>query len=119
MTATASAETRQWAKRRPWPALLHRMVSTVRSRALFGKGQHVVVGVSGGPDSVALLSLLCRLRSSWKLTVTAVHCNYGLRGNESDEDEAFVTALCRDFLAPVITKRLDVSHRAPRTSLQA
>ena len=119
MTAAANTATGESAKRRPWPALLHRMVCTVRSRALLGKGQHVLVGVSGGPDSVALLSLLCRLRSSWKLTVTALHCNYGLRGKESDEDQAFVTALCGGFQVPLVTRRLDVSHRAPRTSLQA
>jgi tRNA(Ile)-lysidine synthase len=119
MTAAASTETGQSAKRRPWPALLHRMVRTVRSRALLGKGQHVVVGLSGGPDSVALLALLCRLRSSWKLTVTAVHCNYGLRGKESEGDQAFVTALCRDLQVPLVARRLDVSHRAARRSLQA
>src|SRR5574338_442395 len=69
-----------------WPALLHRVAQTVRFRSLFQRGQHILVALSGGPDSVALLSILHHLRPSWRLTLSAVHCNYGLRGAESDED---------------------------------
>ncbi len=54
----------------------------------------IVVGVSGGPDSMALLDLLARLaqrpRHRWRLVVA--HLNHRLRGAESDEDEAFVRA---------------------------
>ncbi len=102
-----------------WPALLHRVVKTIRSNGLAEPGQHLLVAVSGGPDSVALLSLLHRLRSSWSLAVTAVHFNYGLRGAESDEDQKFVAALCRELEIPLHARRLDVRDRAPRTSLQA
>lgn len=107
------------APRRPWPPLLHRMVKTIRSRTLIEKGQHVLVAVSGGPDSVALLSLFHRLRSPWRLTVTAVHFNYGLRGPESDQDQAFVTELCSALDVPLYTRRLDLSCRPRGTSLQA
>ena len=62
---------------------------------------HVLVGVSGGADSVALLLMLlargCR--------VTAVHVNHGLRGAASDGDEAFVRALCRDKDVPLLCYR--------------
>ncbi len=85
------------------PALLAHLVRTVRQQQMFVPGHHLLVAVSGGPDSVALLSLLHRLARSWRLTLTAVHCNYGLRGAESDGDESFVehflpgttTASCR------------------------
>ena len=105
--------------RQAWPALLHRVVKTIRSNDLVERGQHVLVAVSGGPDSVALLSLLHRLRSSWSLTLTAVHFNYGLRGVESDEDQVFVETLCRELEIPLYARRLDVRDRARRTSLQA
>ncbi len=75
------------------PALLTHLVRTVRQQQLFVPGQHLLVAVSGGPDSVALLSLLHRLARSWRLTLTAVHCNYGLRGAESDGDESFIRNL--------------------------
>lgn len=106
-------------RRRTWPALLHRIVRTIRSRGLVDPGQHVLVAVSGGPDSVALLSLLERLRPSWSLTLTAVHCNYGLRGVESEADQEFVKALCRELKVPLRIRRLDVQGRAHRSSLQA
>ena len=49
-----------------------------------------LVALSGGADSVALLLVLCRLGYS----IEAVHCNFHLRGDESDRDEHFVTNLC-------------------------
>jgi tRNA(Ile)-lysidine synthase len=107
------------ASRQAWPPLLHRVVRTIRSNQLIENGQHLVVAVSGGPDSVALLSLLDRLRSSWRLSLTVAHCNYGLRGQESDEDEQFVAALCRTLDLPLVVHRLNVGDRTRGTSLQA
>ena len=118
MTATASLTVYK-SGRRAWPTLLHRVVKTIRSRALFGRGQHVLIAVSGGPDSIALLSLLHRLRLPWRLTLTAAHFNYGLRGDESDADQAFVETLCRELDIPFRTMRLDVRRRVRGLSLQA
>lgn len=109
----------QKARRQAWPPLLHQVVRTIRSNQLIEKGQHLLVALSGGPDSVALLSLLHRLRPSWRLSLTAAHCNYGLRGLESDEDEHFVAALCRTLDVPLSVHRLNVRDRAPGISLQA
>jgi len=106
-------------RRRAWPALLHRVVKTIRSKGLVDRGQHVLVAVSGGPDSVAMLSLFHRLRSFWSLTMTAVHFNYGLRGAESDADQEFVAAFCRELGIPLDARRLDVQISSRRTSLQA
>jgi tRNA(Ile)-lysidine synthase len=105
--------------RRAWPALLHRIVKTIRTRDLFKPGQHLLVALSGGPDSVALVSLLHRLRTPWRLTLSAVHGNYGLRGCESVGDQEFVEALCMRLEIPLYTTRLDVKTRARGTSLQA
>jgi len=106
-------------RREAWPALLHRLVRTVRSRGLFLPGAQLLVAVSGGPDSVALLSLLHRLRGSWRLTLTAVHVNYGLRGEESEGDQAFVDALCRRLDVPLVVRRVDLHASARKGSLQA
>lgn len=61
----------------------------------------LLVGLSGGADSVALL-LLLRERGA---AVAAVHVNHGLRGEDSDGDEAFVRALCRDWGVPLLVYR--------------
>jgi tRNA(Ile)-lysidine synthase len=105
--------------RRVWPALLHQIAHTIRSRGLIEPGQHLLVAVSGGPDSVALLSLLHRLRTSWSLTLTAVHYNYGLRGAESDADQRFVETLCRRLKIPLHVRRLEVGSVRHQASLQA
>ncbi|MFY4728427.1 tRNA lysidine(34) synthetase TilS [Nitrospira sp. BLG_2] len=102
-----------------WPPLLHRVVGTVRSRNLFQRDQHILVAISGGPDSVALLSILHHLRPSWKLTLSAVHCNYGLRGDESDGDQKFVESFCRGLEVPLHVRRVEIHIRERQTSVQA
>ncbi len=79
----------------------------------------MLVAISGGPDSVALLSLLHHLRSSWSLTLSAVHCNYGLRGSESDGDQQFVETFCRELGVPLSVRKIEIEHRHSRSSLQA
>ena len=101
------------------PALLTQLVRTVRQQELFVPGQHLIVAVSGGPDSVALLSLLHRLARSWRLTLTAVHCNYGLRGAESDGDESFVNNFCQERQLSLVIHRPKLVKRRQRSSLQA
>ena len=101
------------------PALLAHLVRTVRQQQLFVPGHHLLVAVSGGPDSIALLSLLHRLARSWRLTLTAVHCNYGLRGAESDGDESFVSAFCRERQLTLVVHRPTLVKRRQRSSLQA
>lgn len=118
MTAAAPVAVQQDG-RRAWPALLHRVVRTVRSRGLFERGQHVLIAVSGGSDSIALLSLMHRLRLPWRLILTAVHFNYGLRGEESNADQTFVETVCRRMGIPLTTIRLDARRRARGLSLQA
>ena len=54
---------------------------------LIGYGDGIVLGLSGGADSVCLLRVLCLLRDKYKLTIHAVHVNHGIRGNEAKRDE--------------------------------
>jgi tRNA(Ile)-lysidine synthase len=100
------------------PALRDRIVQTIQQRRLFSPGQHLLVAVSGGPDSIALLSLLTALASSWRLKLTVVHFNYGLRGSESDEDETFVSSFCHARNIPLIVRRPTLSKQRRASSLQ-
>lgn len=59
---------------------------------LFQTGDRLVVAVSGGKDSICLLHLLMQL----PIELVVAHCNYQLRGTESDEDEAFILAYCKE-----------------------
>jgi tRNA(Ile)-lysidine synthase len=78
-----------------------------------------LVAISGGPDSVALLLILYQLRSRWKLTLTAIHCNYGLRGAESEGDQRFVEVLCHSLGVPLHVRRAHIQTDRRTVSLQA
>ncbi len=72
-------------------------------------GSLLLVGVSGGPDSVALLHVLVALKEDLELRgLVVLHVNHGLRGEESDEDERFVKRLARGLGCPISTDRPDV-----------
>ena len=78
--------------------LLARRVSTfLDEHKLAGPGGPLVVGVSGGPDSVCLLHLLARLRGRLPVTLHVAHLDHRLRGMESAGDAAYVTALCESL----------------------
>ena len=68
----------------------HRVQSYIATQHLLEDGQRVLVALSGGADSVCLLLLMRRLGYD----CVAAHCNFHLRGDESDRDENFVTELC-------------------------
>lgn len=59
------------------------------------RGQGVLIALSGGADSVALAYALCRVRAREGWRLWAAHVNHGMRGAESDGDQAFVEELCR------------------------
>lgn len=86
------------------------VAASARARQLFAAGDHVLVAVSGGPDSVALLSVLASLAPAKRLTLSALHINYGLRGEESEEDARFVSHLCAELGVPLTCERIDLSH---------
>lgn len=73
------------------------ILETIRQERLFAPGDRVVVGVSGGPDSVCLLHALVRLAGELDLHLTAVHIHHGLRGAEADRDQAYTEELCRSL----------------------
>ena len=83
----------------------------VKEKGLLTPGDTVVVGVSGGADSVALLDILSRC-TDLGLSLVVAHLNHSLRGTDSDEDEAFVCALARRHGLRLVTKRVDVAARA-------
>ncbi len=76
--------------------------------ALLEFGDRVVVGVSGGADSVALLSVLHELASDYELALTVAHLNHCIRGRDADLDEEFVRNLAAELGLECIAERVDV-----------
>jgi len=71
----------------------------------------VLVGLSGGADSVALLEVLCQLREELSLQLFAVHIHHGLRFT-ADRDAAFCEALCKEKNVPIALEYVDVRSLA-------
>ncbi len=88
----------------------------IASEDLFTGDGKILLGVSGGIDSMVMLSLF--LRTGYQ--VSAAHCNFGLRGKESDEDELFVAEYCKLNNVPLYSILFDTVSRAreSRISLQ-
>ncbi|QIB70292.1 tRNA lysidine(34) synthetase TilS [Aminipila butyrica] len=68
---------------------------TILDKNLIEKGQHIILGLSGGPDSVCLFHVLMSLREDLEFTLSVVHVNHKFRPGEAEEDQAYVEDLCR------------------------
>ncbi|MBW2434870.1 MAG: tRNA lysidine(34) synthetase TilS [Deltaproteobacteria bacterium] len=81
---------------------------TLHTHSMIQFGDAVLMGVSGGPDSVALFHILRALAPKYGLKLAIAHLNHGLRNNASDSDQAFVTTLAEKFQMPLHVERQDV-----------
>ncbi len=89
-------------------AFEHKLLKHAKHLGLLSPGDRVVVAVSGGPDSVALLQVLCSWRDRLDLTLAVAHVEHGLRGEESLEDATFVEQLARQLGLPFYLKRINL-----------
>lgn len=91
----------------------------VRANALFDSTDAVLLAVSGGADSMALLYAMCALKSRGILSaaLSCAHINHQLRGAEADEDEAFVRSQVEELKLRVISRRIDVRDFAGANKL--
>jgi len=97
--------------------LLARVRRYAQRYSLFSPGETVVVGVSGGPDSLCLLHLLRRLAPELRLWLHVAHLHHGLRGADADADAAFVAELADCWGLPCTIGRADVAALAREAGL--
>jgi len=81
---------------------------TMRRHRMVTSGEALVVGVSGGPDSLALLSALVELRGELSLRLHVGHLHHGLRGDDADADLHLVQRIAADWGVPFTAHRADV-----------
>ena len=81
----------------------------VREYEMFSPGDNIVVGLSGGADSVALTHFL---RFVMGMDIVACHLNHCLRGKESERDLDFVRRLCEEWKIPLFCKTEDIIKKA-------
>ncbi|NHN35063.1 tRNA lysidine(34) synthetase TilS [Paenibacillus agricola] len=88
--------------------LLTKVEQTIKSEKLLEEGECIVVAVSGGPDSVALLHLLFALAERWHWRLVVAHLNHGFRGEESEEEALFVAGIAAQLGVTFEEAHLDV-----------
>lgn len=88
--------------------LLRNVQNYITEHDLIPRNARIVVGVSGGPDSVTLLHVLKQLADPMEFTLHVAHLHHGIRGKDADEDEAFVIQLAKAWDIPYTTRRADV-----------
>ncbi len=91
--------------------MYRRVEKYIKDHQLFQMGDKIVVAVSGGPDSMALLHILMRLRADWGLTLIAAHLHHGLRP-EADQDLELVQQQCQAWGLTLEVKRLNIAQLA-------
>ena len=83
------------------------------------RGDTVVVGVSGGLDSVSLLDILSRLKAEYRLRLVVAHVHHGLRPAEGDREFRFVEGLASRYGVPFEGRRIEASSYAKGANVQA
>ena len=81
------------------------------------KEDSVIVGVSGGADSVCLYKILCELKKCMQLNIVVVHIHHGIRGEEADRDMNFVKEMCAADQNECVIYKYDVPAYAKENSL--
>ena len=99
--------------------IIKEFLSFVEEEELINKEDGIVIGLSGGPDSVCLLNLLCSIRGELNLKLAAVHVNHMIRGDAADGDELYAKELCEKLKVKFYSKQIDINKYAKENKLSS
>lgn len=88
--------------------LKYRFIDTIKKYKMLNSGDKVLIGVSGGPDSICLLHLLWRVKDELNIEIAVAHLDHMFRGYEAQQDAIFVKRLCEEMDVEFFTERIDV-----------
>lgn len=90
--------------------------NTIKKYGLIKNGDNIVVGVSGGPDSMALLNVLINIKEELGFEIIVAHINHMIR-EESEQEAVYVEKFCKDKNVPCFTKREKVEELAKNNKI--
>lgn len=90
---------------------------TIKEHNMIADGDTVVLGLSGGPDSLCLLHILADLRRSVNFRLLALHLNHMMRGETAKEDEAFLSEVCKELGVPLTVSIANVYKIAEKEGI--
>lgn len=88
--------------------IFEKVLSTIKKYNLIEDGDRIVLGISGGPDSVTLLHILNRLKEKMDIKIYAAHLNHQIRGLKAEEDAFYVAEICESMGIMCFLKSIDV-----------
>lgn len=97
--------------------MLNKVKEYIESNRMLNKGEKVVLGVSGGADSVCLFFVFLALRDIYQLELHVVHVNHLIRGKEADDDQGYVETICKENNVPFHFVKEDVKRYAKEQHL--
>ena len=103
--------------RNPAPRILSRVKGTIERYQMVEPRDHIGVAVSGGVDSVVLLDILADLRDELHISLTILHLNHGIRGEEAERDQGFVRELSKEYALSCFDKAADCPAYMKKHSL--
>ncbi len=98
---------------------LEQVKNTINKYSMIEMNDKIVVGVSGGPDSMCMLHILLMLKEKYNLSIYGAHLNHQFRGEEADRDALYVKDICLQWGVPVFLKVFDVPAYAKESGLSA
>lgn len=91
--------------------LENKVLETIKKYNLIEKGDKIIVGVSGGPDSICLVDILNRYKEDLEIEIIIVHINHMIR-DDAQDDEEYVRKYSRERKIPFFSKQVDVENIA-------
>ncbi|MCI6153423.1 MAG: tRNA lysidine(34) synthetase TilS [Fusobacterium perfoetens] len=86
-------------------SIIDKVIERIKESKMIEKNDRIVVGCSGGPDSIFLLEVLLKIRKEYNLTLALAHINHLYRGDEALRDENFVKSLGEKYNIPVFVRQ--------------
>ena len=99
--------------------LIGKIKKTIKKYRMLESGDRVIVGVSGGPDSMALLYVLNLIKKDYNLALKVAHLNHGFRGKEAQREAQFVEKMAQKLELPFEVKTFDVPAYKRENSLSS
>lgn len=98
---------------------MDKFIKFIKDNKLIYEGDGIVVGLSGGPDSVCLLHLLNSVRDKLKIRIVAAHINHMIRGCEADADELYCKNICESLNIEFFSERIEVEKYAKENGISS
>jgi tRNA(Ile)-lysidine synthase len=97
--------------------IIDKAIKTIKKHSMIKKGDTLLIGLSGGPDSVCLTAILDKVRHNFNISLHALYVNHGMRPEESKKEESFCKELCEKLGITFHSRSVDVRSFAKEKRL--